>query len=102
VQAPGDPPKPLPEPDTLRPGPNLASDTVESRRLEPTRPDWAGGLRDTWTPGELAGRQRLVGFLRDGAAGYTGGRDRPDHDSTSRLSPHLHFGETSPRRVRAS
>ncbi len=54
VQALGDPPKPLPAPDRLRPGPNLASDTLESWRLEPTRPDWAGGLRDTWAPGELA------------------------------------------------
>jgi deoxyribodipyrimidine photo-lyase len=99
VQALGDPPRPLPAPDALRPGPNLASDTVESWRLEPTRPDWAGGLRDRWTPGELAGQQRLVGFLRDSAAGYAGRRDRPDHDGTSGLSAHLRFGETSPRQV---
>jgi deoxyribodipyrimidine photo-lyase len=99
VQALGDPPSPLPAPDTLRPGPNLASDTVESWQLEPMRPDWAGGLRDAWTPGESAGRQRLEGFLREGAAGYAGGRDRPDRGSTSRLSPHLRFGETSPRQV---
>jgi deoxyribodipyrimidine photo-lyase len=99
VQALGDPPRPLPAPDTLRPGPNLASDTVESWHLEPTRPDWAGGLRDSWTPGELAAQQRLERFLRDGLAGYAGRRDRPDRDGTSGLSPHLHFGETSPRQV---
>jgi deoxyribodipyrimidine photo-lyase len=99
VQALGDPPRPLLAPDTLRPGPNLASDRVESWRLEPTRPDWAGGLRESWTPGELAGRQRLEGFLREGLAGYAGRRDRPDRDGTSGLSPHLRFGETSPRQV---
>ena len=99
VQALGDPPRPLPAPGTLRPGPNLASDTLESWRLEPARPDWAGGLRDTWTQGELAAQQRLEGFVRSGVAGYASRRDRPDHDGTSRLSPHLRFGEISPRQV---
>ena len=99
VQALGEPPKPLPAPDKLRPGPNLASDTLESWRLEPTRPDWAGGLRDTWTPGDLAAQQRLEAFLQSGVAGYASRRDRPDHDGTSRLSPYLRFGEISPRQV---
>jgi len=45
VQALGDPPMPLPAPDGLCPGPMLAGDTLESWGLEPTRPDWAGGLR---------------------------------------------------------
>ena len=31
--------------------------------------------------------------------GYAGERDRPDRDGTSRLSPHLRFGEISPRQV---
>ena len=53
VQASGDPPKPLPAPRTLYPVPNLASDTIESWHLEPAHPDWARGLRDTWTPGEV-------------------------------------------------
>jgi deoxyribodipyrimidine photo-lyase len=46
------------------------------------RPDWAGGLRDTLAPGELAAQQRLKGFLGNGVAGYTNGRDRPDRDRT--------------------
>ncbi|MGZ5874026.1 MAG: cryptochrome/photolyase family protein [Bradyrhizobium sp.] len=99
VQALGDPPKPLSSPGQLRPGPEVASETVESWGLQPTRPDWAGGLRDTWAPGELAGQERLEGFLRSGLAGYASGRDRPDRDGTSRLSPHLRFGEISPRQV---
>ena len=99
VQALGDPPQPLPAPDRLCPGPDLAGDTLESWRLEPTQPDWAGGLRESWTPGELAGQQRLDEFLGGGVAGYASQRDRPDLAGTSRLSPHLRFGEISPRQV---
>jgi deoxyribodipyrimidine photo-lyase len=99
VQASGHPAKPLPAPKTLRPAPDLASDTLESWRLEPTHPDWAGGLRGSWTPGEVSGQQRLDGFLRRGAVGYASDRDRPDRSGTSGLSPHLRFGEVSPRQV---
>jgi deoxyribodipyrimidine photo-lyase len=99
VQALGDPPKPLPAPDRVCPGPNLGGETLESWRLEPVRPDWAGGLRESWTPGELAGQQRLDEFFRGDVAGYASQRDRLDHAGTSRLSPHLRFGEISPRQV---
>jgi deoxyribodipyrimidine photo-lyase len=99
VRALGDPPKPLPAPKALRPGPSLASDTIESWRLEPSHPDWAGGLRDSWTPGEVCGQQRLNEFLKVDVAGYAAGRDRPDRKATSGLSPHLRFGEISPRQV---
>lgn len=99
VQAMDAPPSPLPAPTSLRAGPNLAGETVESLHLEPRRPDWADGLRETWTPGESAGEKRLENFLKTGLAGYTEDRDRPDRDRTSGLSPHLRFGEVSPRRV---
>jgi deoxyribodipyrimidine photo-lyase len=99
VQASGDPPKPVPAPKTLCPIPDLASDTIESWRLEPTRPDWAGGLRATWQPGESSAQARLGAFLETGVAGYFAERDRPDREATSGLSPHLRFGEISPRQV---
>src|SRR5262249_28048528 len=99
IQAMGAPPDPLPAPRHLRPGARLAGDTVESFCLEPTRPDWAGGLRESWTPGESAAQKRLKHFLRTGLAGYTEDRDRPDRDGTSGLSPHLRFGEISPRQI---
>jgi deoxyribodipyrimidine photo-lyase len=99
LQALGDPPKPLPAPRALHPGPDLAGDTVESWRLEPSHPDWAGGLREGWTPGEPSGQRRLGEFLGAGAAGYASGRDRPDRAATSGLSPHLRFGEISPRQI---
>jgi deoxyribodipyrimidine photo-lyase len=99
VQAMGAPPNPLPAPVHLRPGPTLAGETVESLGLEPTRPDWAGGLRETWTPGESAGQERLKDFLSTRLSGYASDRDRPDRDGTSGLSPYLRFGEVSPRQV---
>ena len=99
VQALGDPPEPLPAPKTLRPAARLASEAIESWRLEPTHPDWAFGLRESWTPGEESGQRRLKEFLETGVAGYSTSRDRPGRAGTSRLSPHLRFGEISPRQV---
>ena len=99
VQALGDPPKPLPAPKRLARDRTLQATALESWRLEPTQPDWAGGLRETWKPGELSAQQRLKAFLENGVAGYASERDRPDRDGTSRLSPHLRFGEISPRQV---
>jgi deoxyribodipyrimidine photo-lyase len=99
VQALGDPPKPLPTPKKLNGLADVASERLESWKLEPTTPDWAGGLRDNWQPGEISAQARLKAFLNDGIAGYSGDRDRPDRNGTSRLSPHLRFGEISPRQV---
>jgi len=99
VQARGSPPVPLPAPKRLRAGPRVQSDTLAHWRLEPSSPDWAGGLRQTWQPGEAAARQRLHDFLESGLAGYAMLRDRPDRDNTSRLSPHLRFGEINPRQI---
>jgi deoxyribodipyrimidine photo-lyase len=99
VRALGDPPKPLPAPKALRAGPAVASDALESYGLEPTRPDWAGGLRESWRPGEIQARDQLRDFLKTAARDYASDRDRPDLPGTSRLSPHLRFGEISPRQL---
>ncbi|WP_298333325.1 deoxyribodipyrimidine photo-lyase [Asticcacaulis sp.] len=66
--------------------------------LTPSGHDWSAGF-DLWTPGEDGAHQRLSAFLRSGLKGYAPDRDRPDLDITSRLSPHLRFGEISPHRV---
>ncbi len=95
----GDPAKPLPAPKTLKAAPRITSDELASWNLEPTTPDWAGGLRETWTPGEASAQKRLKDFLDHDIKDYTNLRDRPDRDGTSRLSPHLRFGEISPRQV---
>jgi len=100
----GEPSAPLPTPGKLSKS-KLPADlrkqalTVADLALEPTAPDWAGGLRESWTPGEAGAQERLGTFLDEAIAGYREGRDRPDKLSTSRLSPHLRFGEISPRQV---
>ncbi|MCG6206094.1 DNA photolyase family protein [Rhodopseudomonas sp. HC1] len=94
----GDPPKPQPAPAKLRGVRDLPSDDLASWQLEPTKPDWAGGLRDSWVAGEDAAREKLSAFL-ESLPGYTPGRDRPDRDATSFLSPYLRFGEITPRQV---
>lgn len=99
VLALGDQPKPHSAPKKLLGGVKVASDKLESWGLEPTRPDWAGGMREAWKPGEAGAQERLKEFLDDGIKGYATMRDRPDRDNTSRLSPHLRFGEISPRQV---
>jgi deoxyribodipyrimidine photo-lyase len=69
---------------------------LPSDHLEPYAPDWAQGLRDAWTPGEAGARARLAAF---DPSGYAERRDFPAVAGTSRLSPHTHFGEISPRTV---
>jgi deoxyribodipyrimidine photo-lyase len=95
----GDPSVPLPVPAAL----TFARHSLVSSRLEdfgllPTSPDWAQGLRDTWVPGESSALDR-VDELESVVQDYNRHRDRPDLDATSRLSPHLHFGEVSVRQV---
>lgn len=92
-------PEAAPEPRSLKSLGNVRSDEIADWRLHPTKPDWSTGLADEWTPGELGARKRLRTFLKDRIDGYANGRDRPDHDQTSRLSPHLRFGEISPHQV---
>jgi deoxyribodipyrimidine photo-lyase len=100
----GDPPAPLPAPTRIEPltfpaaVAGMAVSLVDLA-LEPTKPDWAGGLREAWTPGEDAAAERLDDFLSGPLDGYGEGRNRPDHVSTSRLSPHLRFGEIGPRQI---
>ena len=70
--------------------------------LSPTKPDWAGGLRAAWTPGEAGAQRRLHAFLDHAIRTYRSRRDIPADDGTSRLSPHLHWGEIGPRQVWAA
>jgi deoxyribodipyrimidine photo-lyase len=94
-----DPPAPDPAPESL-PAPVQwpKSEPLAALALEP-RPDWAGGLRAAWQPGEAGAAANLQGFLERTFAEYAVLRDRPDQPGTSRLSPHLHFGEIGPRQV---
>jgi len=87
---------PLPAPEVTFG--DAASDTLDDWNLLPTRPDWAAGLREAWTPGEAGAHARLEAFVTDGLPLYHR-RDEPAVAATSRLSPHLRFGEVSPFQV---
>ncbi len=82
-------------------------DAPEGEKLDewdllPVKPNWAKGFEGEWTPGETGAKAALAEFLRGDVAAYKDRRDFPGERSTSRLSPHLHFGEISPRQVRAA
>ncbi len=95
--------EPLPAPDAemhiSAPSRWPDSDKASDWKLYEPRPDWAKGFGD-WTPGEAGAQAALAQFLDEAAATYAEDRDRPDRAGTSRLSPHLHFGEIGPRQVR--
>ena len=76
-------------------GESLRSDELD---LLPTKPDWAGGLRETWAPGEAGAHALLESFATEGLEDYHL-RDQPGVEATSHLSPHLRFGEISPFQV---
>ena len=99
----GAPSAPLPAPARLTaagwPEDAPARVALEALGLLPTTPDWAGGLRAAWTPGEAGAQARLDAFLDDGLNGYADGRDLPAAPHSSRLSPHLRFGDISPRQL---
>jgi len=95
----GEPAPPAAAPATMIAWPGeVQSDTLTDWRMRPRDPDWAGGLRETWVPGEDGAVQRLDAFL-DVADDYATRRDYPGDAVTSGLSPHLHFGEIGPRQV---
>ena len=91
---------PLPPPKTLTsPESWPASDALADWRLHPADPDWSAGF-EAWTPGEAGAKRRLDAFLTDKLQTYPHDRDRPALDGSSRLSPHLAWGEISPRQLR--
>ena len=94
------PTAPLPAPRTLPVPPQWpTTDRVADWRLLPSAPDWSGGLGVSWTPGEASAALRLMAFLDDALARYRLERDLPAVHATSRLSPHLAFGEISARQI---
>jgi deoxyribodipyrimidine photo-lyase len=90
---------PLPAPRRIEPAqstpPGVALDALG---LRPDLP-WDGGLRETWRPGEAGAWSLLHRYCDEGAPRYRQERDLPALDATSRLSPHLHFGEISPLQI---
>jgi deoxyribodipyrimidine photo-lyase len=93
------PGEPEPVPHTIRtPDHWPKSDTLSAWKLLPSKPDWSAGFGEDWTPGEAAARKRAEEFAGK-VDDYEAMRNLPAEEGTSRLSPHLHFGEISPRAV---
>jgi len=96
-------PRPLTPPARLPPVPReLASEPLDSFGLQPMprwdRKFWASG----WQPGEAGAQEMLEAFVEGAAHGYAQQRELPGRVGSSRLSPHLHFGELSPRQALAA
>jgi deoxyribodipyrimidine photo-lyase len=76
----------------------LACEQLDDWSLLPTKPNWAKGF-DEWNPGESGAHKTLKQAVANRVATYAAHRDLPATEGTSRLSPHLHFGEISPRQI---
>lgn len=96
LRARGEIDKPHPAPRKMTFHHDVKSEALKNWELLPAKPDWSKGF--DWMPGEKTAHDALYDFL-DRAAAYKTARDLPDRDGTSRLSPHLHWGEISPRQI---
>ncbi|MFT4249172.1 MAG: deoxyribodipyrimidine photo-lyase [Pseudomonas sp.] len=92
-------PEHLPAPRQLPEIPEpLAGVAIDALGLAPA-PAWDRGFWESWRPGQAGAHEALEVFVDGALHGYRAGRDRPDQVGTSRLSPHLHFGEIAPWRI---
>ena len=93
------PDEPLPIPRRIEaPEKWPKSESLASWRLLPGKPDWSSGFGEDWEAGEDVALEKAKDFA-DEVGHYADRRDLPSEEGTSRLSPHLHFGEISPRQV---
>lgn len=83
------------------PAPELRTSRARKAHIDTgyEMPKWAKKLAPHWTIGEEAARERLENFLDQHVSEYADGRDFPAKEMTSRLSPHLRFGEISARQI---
>lgn len=95
-----EPDHPLPIPTTLIPGGQQPySEDLTAWNLQPANPRWWNGFHDRWVPGEATALEKLTHFLDSAVTRYHEERDFPARSATSELSPHLRFGEISPRTI---
>ena len=60
---------------------------------------WHKKLEQHWSPGEMNAQKRLRHFIKKYVSSYEVDRDIPSIEGTSKLSPHLHFGEITPAQI---
>ena len=71
---------------------------LEALELRP-KVGWDAAFSRQWEPGEKGAARRLRHFIAHEMEEYAAARDVLASEGTSRLSPHLHFGEISPRQI---
>lgn len=90
---------PSPAPERLPTFEALPGETgIDALGLRPV-PGWDASFWRHWTPGEAGADRALDAFIEEGLHDYSAGRDLPARSLTSRLSPHLHFGEITAARI---
>ena len=77
----------------------LTIQAIDRLELLPQTPDWSSGFDTRWTPGSAGADSKLMRFLNTSVEDYANQRNNPSVYGTSRLSPHLAFGEISPREI---
>jgi len=89
----------IPAPKAIN-SPGLAehSTSLHQLGLLPEK-NWYQGFYDHWQPGEAGARKKMIDLVEQTLCAYKINHDIPSTPGTSRLSPHLHFGEVSAREV---
>ncbi len=72
---------------------------IKKLKLNRKKENWIKKIEKNWMPGENKAQLQLKKYILDNANNYSDGRDRPDKNFTSKLSPYLHFGEISVMQV---
>lgn len=78
---------------------SIYSEPLEDWALLPKNPNWAKEFSNYWHPGESGAMANLDYFIEHYLCVYREARNEPFKNATSRLSPHLHFGEISPHQI---
>jgi len=94
-----EPTAPLAAPEALPTAPSAPAGLALKELEAEARRAWAAGFAEAWQPGEAGAQLSLARLVHGPLAAYAQDRDRPDLTSTSRLSPHLHWGELSAHQV---
>lgn len=77
---------------------NVNEVTLNDLKLLPTK-NWYHKIEKSWDVGEKAAQEKLIIFLNHRLENYKDGRNFPNKENVSCLSPHLHFGEISPNQI---
>lgn len=88
---------PLPLPEIKGWEGTVFTESLDDWKFHPQT--WGQDFEKEWTPGEAGALAQRETFLKTGLKDYSLKRDYPAEKGTSRLSPHLHWGEISPRQV---